>query len=126
MFESIFGGTEISIIPQGNVGIDLGLLYNKTDNPSFSPRNRQNFTFDFNQRINLSLSGTVGTRLNVNANYDTQGSFDFQNQIKLDYTPTEDDILQSIEVGNVSMPLNSQLIRGAQSLIWCKGRFAIW
>ncbi|WP_410503931.1 cell surface protein SprA [Nonlabens sp. Hel1_33_55] len=120
LFESIFGGTEISIIPQGNVAIDLGVLYNKTDNPSFSPRNRQNITFDFNQRINLSLSGTVGTRLNVNANYDTQGSFDFQNQIKLDYTPTEDDILQGIEVGNVSMPLNSQLIRGAQSLFGVK------
>ncbi|KQC32606.1 SprA protein [Nonlabens sp. YIK11] len=120
LFESIFGGTEISIIPQGNVAIDLGVLYNKTDNPSFSPRNRQNVTFDFNQRINLSLSGTVGTRLNVNANYDTQGSFDFQNQIKLDYTPTEDDILQGIEVGNVSMPLNSQLIRGAQSLFGVK------
>jgi len=120
LFESIFGGNEISIIPQGNVAIDLGLLYNKTDNPSFSPRNRQNLTFDFNQRINLSLSGTVGTRLNVNANYDTEGTFDFQNQIKLDYTPTEDDILQSIEVGNVSMPLNSQLIRGAQSLFGVK------
>ncbi|BAO55141.1 T9SS outer membrane translocon Sov/SprA [Nonlabens marinus] len=120
LFNSIFGGSEISIIPQGNVAIDLGLLYNKTDNPSFSPRNRQNLTFDFNQRINLSLTGTVGTRLNVNANYDTEGSFDFQNQIKLDYTPTEDDILQSIEVGNVSMPLNSQLIRGAQSLFGVK------
>ncbi|WP_194850333.1 T9SS outer membrane translocon Sov/SprA [Nonlabens antarcticus] len=120
LFTSIFGGNEIAIIPQGNVAIDLGLLYNKTDNPSFSPRNRQNLTFDFNQRINLSLVGTVGTRLNVNANYDTEGSFDFQNQIKLDYTPTEDDILQSIEVGNVSMPLNSQLIRGAQSLFGVK------
>jgi cell surface protein SprA len=120
LFKSIFGGNEIAIIPQGNVAIDLGLLYNKTDNPSFSPRNRQNLTFDFNQRINLSLTGTVGKRLNVNANYDTEGSFDFQNQIKLDYTPTEDDILQSIEIGNVSMPLNSQLIRGAQSLFGVK------
>lgn len=120
LFTSIFGGSEISIIPQGNVAVDLGILFNRTDNPSFSPRNRQNFTFDFNQRINLSLSGSVGERLNVNANYDTQGSFDFQNQIKLDYTPTEDDILQSIEIGNVSMPLNSQLIRGAQSLFGVK------
>jgi cell surface protein SprA len=120
LFESIFGGTEISIIPQGSVAVDLGLLYNRTDNPSFSPRNRSNLTFDFNQRINLSLVGTVGTRLNINANYDTESNFDFQNQIKLDYTPTEDDILQSIEVGNVSMPLNSQLIRGAQSLFGIK------
>ncbi len=120
LFESIFGGTEISVVPQGSVEVDLGLLFNRSDNPSFSPRNRQNTTFDFNQRINLSLVGKVGTRLQVNANYDTQSTFNFQNQIKLDYTPTEDDILQSIEVGNVNMPLNSQLIRGAQSLFGIK------
>ncbi|EAS20386.1 SprA [Flavobacteria bacterium BBFL7] len=120
LFESIFGGTEISVVPQGSVEVDLGMLFNKSDNPSFSPRNRSNATFDFNQRINLSLVGKVGTRLNVNANYDTQSTFNFQNQIKLDYTPTEDDILQSIEVGNISMPLNSTLIRGAQSLFGVK------
>lgn len=119
-FETLFGGTEVSIVPQGSVEVDLGLLFNRSDNPSFSPRNRQNLTFDFNQRINLSLLGKVGTRLNVNANYDTQSTFDFQNQIKLDYKPTEDDILQSIEVGNINMPLNSQLIRGAQSLFGIK------
>ncbi len=120
LFESIFGGTEISVVPQGSVEVDLGLLFNRSDNPAFSPRNRQNLTFDFNQRINLSLVGNVGTRLAVNANYDTQSTFNFQNQIKLDYTPTEDDILQSIEVGNVAMPLNSTLIRGAQSLFGIK------
>ncbi|WP_438968563.1 cell surface protein SprA [Nonlabens sp.] len=120
LFVSIFGGSEIDIDPQGSVEVDLGLLFNRSDNPSFSPRNRQNLTFDFNQRINLSLVGKVGTRLQVNANYDTQSTFNFQNQIKLDYTPTEDDILQSIEVGNVAMPLNSQLIRGAQSLFGIK------
>jgi cell surface protein SprA len=73
----------------------------------------------------MSLMGKVGTRLNVNANYDTQSTFAFQNLIKLEYTPTEDDIIQKIEVGNVSMPLNSSLIRGAQSLFGVKP-IAIW
>jgi cell surface protein SprA len=45
----------------------------------------------------MSLMGKVGTRLNVNA-YDTQSTFAFQNLIKLEYTPTEDDIIQKIEV----------------------------
>ena len=100
--------------------MDLGILYTKQDNPAFSPRNRSNFTFDFDQRIELSLLGKIGTRLQVTANYDTQSTFDFQNQIKLEYTPTEDDIIQKIEVGNVSMPLNSSLITGAQSLFGVK------
>ena len=119
-FESIFGGKEIEVVPQGSVAMDLGLLYTKQDNPAFSPRNRSNLTFDFDQRIQLSLLGNVGTKLKVIANYDTESTFDFQNQLKLEYTPNEDDIIQKIEIGNVNMPLNSALIQGAQSLFGFK------
>ena len=120
LFETIFGGNTIEFIPQGSVELDIGGLFTKQDNPSFSPRNRSNFSFDFDQRISLSLLGKVGKRLQVNVNYDTESTFDFQNQIKLEYTPTEDDIIQKIEVGNVSMPLNSALIQGSQSLFGVK------
>ncbi|MGX7667172.1 T9SS outer membrane translocon Sov/SprA [Flavobacterium pedocola] len=119
-FESIFGSNTIDVKPQGSVEMDLGIRYTKQDNPSFSPRNRRSLTFDFDQRISMSLQGKVGTRLMVNANYDTQSTFAFQNLIKLEYTPTEDDIIRKIEVGNVSFPLNSSLIRGAQSLFGAK------
>jgi cell surface protein SprA len=90
-FQNIFGGGEIELIPQGSVALDLGILYSKRDNPAFSPRNRSTFTFDFDQRIQLSLLGNIGERLKVTANYDTESTFDFQNQLKLEYTPTEDD-----------------------------------
>ena len=121
-FETIFGGNTIDVKPTGSVEVDLGFRHTKQDNPSFSPRNRSTTTFDFDQRISMSLMGKVGTRLNVNANYDTQSTFAFQNLIKLEYAPTEDDIIQKIEVGNVSMPLNSSLIRGAQSLFGVKAQ----
>lgn len=107
--------------------MDLGVRYTKQDNPSFSTQNSSTTTFDFNQRISMSLMGKVGTRLNVNANYDTQSTFAFQNLIKLEYNPdlnaNEDDIIQKIEIGNVSMPLNTSLIRGAQSLFGVKAQF---
>ncbi len=122
-FETIFGSNEIELIPQGSVEVDLGLLFNKTDNPSFSPQNQSNFTFDFDQRISLSLQGNIGTRLSVLANYDTESTFDFQNQLKLGYNPNEDSILQALEIGNVNLPLNSSLIRGAQSLFGVKAQF---
>ena len=121
-FESIFGSNSIDVKPTGSVEIDLGLRHTKQDNPAFSPRNRKSTTFDFDQRISMSLMGKVGTRLQVTANYDTESTFAFQNLIKLEYTPTEDDIIQKIEVGNVSLPLNSSLIRGAQSLFGVKAQ----
>lgn len=122
LFETIFGGNTIDVRPTGTVELDLGIRYSKQDNPALSPRNRTNLGFDFNQRISMGLNGMVGTRLKVTGNYDTQSTFNFQNLIKLEYTPTEDDIIQKIEVGNVSLPLNTSLIRGAQSLFGVKAQ----
>ncbi len=115
-FETVFGSNEIDINPTGNVQLKLGVLFQKVDNPLISEKNRRNTTFDFDQQITASINAKVGTRLNVYANYDTQSTFDFQNQVKLEYTPNEDDILQKIEIGNVSMPIKNSLISGAQNL----------
>ena len=156
LFETIFGGNTINVIPQGSVDVDLGVLFSKQENPNISPQNQSNFTFDFDQRISLSLLGKVGTRLQVTANYDTESTFDFQNLFKLEFDPAaaamdeaskrtgedigglygkgkdfvnsdtksasgnEDSIIKKIELGNVSMPLNSSLITGAQSLFGVK------
>jgi cell surface protein SprA len=122
-FETIFGSNTIDVKPTGSVEMDLGVRHTKQDNPSLSPRNRSTTTFDFNQRINMSLMGKVGTRLAVNATYDTQSTFSFQNLIKLEFAPQEDNILQKLEVGNVSLPLTSSLIKGAQSLFGVKAQF---
>ena len=121
-FASIFGSNTIDVKPTGSVEVDLGVRHTKQDNPALSPQNRAQTNFDFAQRISMSLMGKVGTRLKVTANYDTQSTFSFQNQIKLEYTPDEDDIIQKIEVGNVSLPLSSSLIRGAQSLFGVKAQ----
>ena len=121
-FSSIFGSNTIDVKPTGSVEVDLGVRHTKQDNPAFSPQNRATTNFDFDQRISMSLMGKVGTRLKVTANYDTESTFSFQNQIKLEYTPDEDDIIQKIEVGNVSLPLSSSLIRGAQSLFGVKAQ----
>ena len=120
LFENIFGGNEIEVNPQGSVLVKMGVLFQKVENPQLSERNRQSTTFDFDQEINASLNARVGKRLTVNANFDTQATFNFQNLIKLDYTPTEDDIIRKIEVGNVSMPIQSSLISGAQNLFGVK------
>lgn len=119
-FESIFGGNTVEVIPSGSLNIKLGGIYQNVDNPQLSENNRSSFTFDFDQQINASIIANIGKRLKVTADYDTQSTFDFQNLIKLEYTPTEDDIIRKIEAGNVSMPIKNTLINGAQSLFGLK------
>ena len=125
-FETIFGGSEISLIPQGYASLDLGVFLQKIDNPMLLPQNRQTLTMDLNQRMQLSILGKVGENLQMKVNYDTQAGFGFENQMKLQWRKAlgnkldpfggEDDILQNVEVGNISMPLSTSLITGAQSL----------
>ncbi len=123
LFESIFGSNTIDVRPNGSVEVDLGLRYSKQDNPIISPRNRRMFALDFDQRISLSMQGKVGTRLSTDINFDNMATQGFQQQmVKLHYEPDEDAIIQGIEVGNVSMPVNNSLIRGAQNLFGVKSK----
>jgi cell surface protein SprA len=120
VFEKIFGGTTIDIQPRGTAELTFLGRVNKNENPLFNERQRVQSNFDFNQRIQMDLIGNIGTKMKINMNYNTEAQFDFENQIKLDYTGGEDDIIKKIEAGNVSLPLNSTLINGTQSLFGVK------
>ena len=119
-FKRIFGGSEINIIPRGSADITLMGRHNKNDNPLYNERQRNQYSFDFNQRIQMSLTGQIGERLQLKANYNTESQFDFENQMKMEHIGKDDDIIQKIEIGNVSLPLNSSLISGSQSLFGVK------
>ena len=113
----IFGPGGVRIKTQGSAELKIGANTRNTDNPSLSERNRKVFGFDFDEKINLSLNGKVGDKVNMDFNYNSEATFDFDTQnLKLRYEGKEDEIIKLIEAGNVSMPTNSNLIRGASSL----------
>ncbi|WP_414847656.1 cell surface protein SprA [Chryseobacterium sp. IT-36CA2] len=146
LFETIFGGNKIEIIPSGYASLDFAGLYQKIDNPMILPQNRTNFTFDIDQRIQLGLLGKVGENLQLKANYDTQSGFAFENRMNLVWQAKgswkdlqskglgnvdkpneggEDKIIKRVEFGNVNMPLSTSLIRGSQSLFGVKTEFQL-
>lgn len=119
-FERIFGGSVIDIQPRGEAELTFLGRINKNENPLFNERQRVQGNFDFNQRIQMDVIGNIGTKMKINMNYNTEAQFDFENQVKLDYTGGEDDIIKKIEAGNVSLPLNTTLISGTQALFGIK------
>lgn len=123
LFEKIFGSNTIDIRPQGYAELRFGGRLQSIDNPIIPERNRTVFSPDFQQRIQMNVTGNIGTKLKVTTNYDTEATFSFENQMKVEFTGDEDDIVKKVEVGNVSLPLNSSLISGAQSLFGVKGQF---
>lgn len=115
-FDVIFGGDEINIRPQGSAELSFGVNISRYDNPVLPIKQRRVTTFDFQQRINLNLVGQIGDKLKLTIAQNTEATFNFQNQVKIEYTGYEDEIIQKIEAGNVSLPLNTSLIQGSQSL----------
>lgn len=121
-FDRIFGGNYIDIKPNGNVMLDFGGQYQRTDNPALPIRQQRNGGFNFNQTIALNVQGKIGEKLKIAINWDTKAQFDFDNNIKLTYTGMDHDIIKTLEAGNVSMPLSTQLITGSQSLFGIKSQ----
>lgn len=120
LFDRIFGGNTVDIKPTGTAELIFGLNRSKNLNPAIPQRQQKITNFDFNMRIQLNLIGKIGDKLKVTTNYNTEASFDWENQVKIDYTGYEDEIIKKIEAGNVTLPLNSSLISGSQTLFGFK------
>ena len=118
----VFGGGSVSIRPTGYATLDFGIDRNRTDNPNLPIRQQRVTTFNFDQQIQLGVIGQIGEKLRLNANFDTQATFDFDNELKLEHQGTEDQILQDIKAGTVSMQLGNSLIQGRQNLFGLQTR----
>ncbi|MGI4021747.1 MAG: cell surface protein SprA [Janthinobacterium lividum] len=119
-FQKIFGSEVIDIRPQGSAEVIFAGQINKNENPLFNTRQRSQGSFNFDQRIQMNVTGSIGDKLKIATNYNTEAQFQFENQIKLDYTGKPDEIIQKIEAGTVSMPLPTSLISGSQALFGVK------
>ena len=120
VFEKIFGSNTIDIKLQGSADVTFGVKYQRLRDPSLTVAQQRTTNFDFNENIQISANAKIGERIQFKMSYNTRTQFSFENKLSLKYEGDEDDILQLLEAGNVSMPLQSTLITGTQSLFGFK------
>ncbi|MDR1726265.1 MAG: cell surface protein SprA [Bacteroidales bacterium] len=120
LFETIFGGQEITPRLNGSAEITMGIVNNYQGNLALQENQRSTTNFKFDETIQLNASVQIGTATSFNLNYNTEATFDFENEMKLKWEGKEDDILQLIEAGNISFPLPTTLIQGSQNLFGVK------
>ena len=119
--EKVFGPGGVQLKTQGSVQIKMGVKTNKTDNPALSVSAKRKTYFDFDQKIQATISASVGDKMKFNMTYNTDATFEFDNKnLKLAYEGKEDEIIKNIEAGNVSMTTGSSLIRGGSALFGIK------
>ncbi|MEO9211036.1 MAG: cell surface protein SprA, partial [Ginsengibacter sp.] len=120
LFNRLFGNGKIEIQPQGSVDITAGYQGQNVKNPTLPENARKNGGFDFDMAAQLNVNANIGNKLKFPISYNTLANFDFSNQLKLDYTGTEDEIVKKFEAGNISFSSKSTFIPGAQSLFGLK------
>lgn len=116
----VLGSSKVDIRPNGNVELTFGGNFQNIQNPGLTVKQRRNGGFNFDMNIQMNVIGNIGDKLKLNVNYNTQSQFDIDNQVKLKYVGGHDDIIKSIEAGNVSLPLTTQLITGSSNIFGLK------
>ncbi len=115
--EKIFGPGGVRIKTQGTAELKLGVNLKNVDNPSLPERNRKTKAVDFDEKININVTGKVGDKVNMSLNYNTDATMDWDaKNLKLKYEGKEDEIIKLVEAGNVTFPSNNSLVKGASSL----------
>lgn len=115
-FDKIFGSNTINIIPQGSAELIFGINISRTQNPTLSEKLRTIPTFDFKEKIQMNVTGSIGDKMQLGINYNTDAMFEFENRTKLQYAGKEDEIIKKIEAGDVTLPMTGTLITGSYSL----------
>ncbi|PWT72081.1 MAG: cell surface protein SprA [Bacteroidetes bacterium] len=120
LFNRLFGNGKVDIRPQGNVDILAGYQGQNVQNPTLPENARRTGGLDFNMDANVNVVGNIGSKLKLPITYNTQATFDWMNQLKLEYTGGPDDIVKKIEAGNTSFTTKSALMSSQQSLFGIK------
>ena len=119
-FDRVFGTNVIDIKAQGNVMVTCGVDITKIDNFTLPKKQRNDVSFDFDMNMQVGVTGTIGDKMKIGINYNTEATFEFENKQNIEYIGHDDEIIQRIEFGNVSMPLEGTLIQGSSTLFGVK------
>ena len=123
-FDRLFGKTgsdlKVDIKPVGEINIKAGYQGQRVDNPTLPERARSNGGFDFDANTNFSMNASIGDKLKFPINLNSLSNLGFDNQIKLSYKGKKDEIVKSIEAGNINYVSRSVLIPSTQNLFGVK------
>ncbi len=120
---SIFGKNEIKLNISGAVDIKAGFRNTQSDQTTISRLDQSRNEPDFSQDVQVNVNGTIGDKLQIQADWNTQRTFEYENQLKIKYTGYEDEIVRSVEAGNVSLQTPSSFIGSSQALFGVKAQF---
>jgi hypothetical protein len=123
--ETIFGPPTINLKINGLIDITASYQKSSSDQQTIASENNTQNNINFKQEVQVTTKGSVGDKLTIDADWNSERTFDFENQLKLKYQGYPDEVIQRIEAGNVSLETKSNLIGSTQALFGVKGQFKL-
>lgn len=119
-FTTIFGKPEVNLRVNGVAQMNVGASIQQSEDPSLPPDQQTRIDPTFDQNLQLNIQGTIGDKLTIQTDWDTERAFEYQNRLNIIYEGYENEIIKSIELGNVTMNTGNSLIRGSGALFGVK------
>lgn len=120
-FTTIFGRPEVNLRVNGVASMNVGAsIQSSPDDINLPEDQRTRVDPTFDQSLQLNIQGTIGDKLTIQTDWDTERNFEYQNRLSIVYEGYEDEVLKRIEMGNVSMNTGNSLIRGSGALFGIK------
>lgn len=123
--ETIFGPPTINLKINGLIDITASYQRSSSDQATISQTDQSQNNINFKQEVQVTTKGSIGDKLTIDADWNSQRTFDYENQLKLKYQGYADEVIQRIEAGNVSLETKSNLIGSSQALFGIKGQFQL-
>ena len=92
--------------------------YNQQNNSIMATGNMENEQKNFlmDQTQQFTIEGTIGDRITISIDEDSERDFEFENAIKINYKGKEDEIVQNANFGNIGLSLpGTQFVTGSSS-----------
>lgn len=119
-FSTIFGSPEVNLRVNGVATMNVGASVQRSEDPNLPPDQQTRIDPTFDQSLQLNIQGNIGDKLTIQTDWDTERTFDYQNRLNIIYEGYEDEIIKSLEMGNVTMNTGNSLIRGSGALFGIK------
>ena len=98
-------GQRVALSVTGNVAIKGGMIFKDQSKSLTNFRANKNWQLDVDQTQRFDIEGTIGDRVSILVHQDSENAFEFENDMKIAYRGAEDEILKSIDAGNISLSL---------------------
>ncbi|MFP4547329.1 MAG: cell surface protein SprA [Fidelibacterota bacterium] len=98
-------GQKVALRVSGNINISGQLNNRQRSMVATNIQDGKSSDFKIDQKMRFNIEGTIGDRISILVDQDSERSFDFENNMRIHYTGKEDEIVQNVSAGNISLAL---------------------